>query len=158
MCFRGLEIQVLQNEKRPITDSQGQGEAIEALSKTSQQTSKHPLQHNMIWFFSDKKNFCQDQAVNNQNNCWLALCSEDVPKVMQTTFPAIVMVFGVVSSEGHIMLLYIFQKGLKVNTVEYLNILKMHVLPWIRKMANGGHMCGNRTRHPAIHREKHYFG
>ena len=26
---------------------------------------KHPLQCNMIWFFSDKKNFCQDQAVNN---------------------------------------------------------------------------------------------
>ena len=47
---------------------------------------KHPLQRNMIWFFSDKKNFCQDQAVNNQNNHWLAVCSEDVPKVMQTKF------------------------------------------------------------------------
>ena len=57
---------------------------------------KHPLQRNMIWFFSDKKNFCQDQAVNNQNNHWLAVCSEDVPKVMQTKFPATVMVFGVV--------------------------------------------------------------
>ena len=91
----------------------------------------------MIWFFSDKKNFCQDQAVNNQNNHWLAVCSEDVPKVMQTKFPATVMVFGVVSSEGHIMPLYIFQKGLKVNMVEYLKVLEMHVLPWIRKVADG---------------------
>ena len=90
----------------------------------------------MIWFFSDKKNFCQDQAVNNQNNCWLAVCSEDVPKVMQTKFPATVMVFGVVLSEGHIMLLYIFQKGLKVNTVEYLKVLEMHILPWIHKVAD----------------------
>ena len=37
MCVRGLEEQVLQNEKKPITDSQGQGEAIEVLSKTFQQ-------------------------------------------------------------------------------------------------------------------------
>ena len=33
ICVRGLEVQVLQNEKRTITDSQGQGEVI----KTSQQ-------------------------------------------------------------------------------------------------------------------------
>ena len=36
MCLRGLEVQVLQNEKKPTTDSQGQ-EAIKVLSKTSQQ-------------------------------------------------------------------------------------------------------------------------
>ena len=37
MCVTGLEVPVLQNEKRQITDSQGQGEAIEVLSKISQQ-------------------------------------------------------------------------------------------------------------------------
>ena len=98
---------------------------------------KHPLQLNMIWFFSDKKNFCQDQAVNKQNNRWLAVCSEDVSKVMQTKFPATVMVFGLVLSENHIMLPYICQKGLKVNTVEYLKVLETHVLPWIRKVSDG---------------------
>ena len=56
---------------------------------------------------------------------------------MQTKFPATVMVFGVVSSEGHIMLPYIFQKGLKVNTVEYLKVLEMHILSWICKVADG---------------------
>ena len=98
---------------------------------------KHPLQRNMIWFFSDKKNFCQDQVVNSQNNCCLAVCSKDVPKVMQTKFSATVMVFGVVLSEGHVMLPYIFPKGLKVNMVEYLKVLEMHVLPWICKVAAG---------------------
>ena len=98
---------------------------------------KHPLQSDMIWFFSDEKNFCQDQAVNSQNNCWLAVCTKDVPKVMQTKFPATVMVFGVFSSEGHVMLPYIFPKGLKVNTDEYLKVLEMHVLPWICKVAAG---------------------
>ena len=87
---------------------------------------KHPLQRNMFWFFSDKKNVCQDQVVNYQNNRWLAVCSEDVPKVMQTKFLATVMVFGVVLSEGHVMPPYIFQQGLKVNTVEYLKVLEMH--------------------------------
>ena len=56
---------------------------------------------------------------------------------MQTKFPATVMVLGLISSEGHVMLPYIFQKGLKVNTVEYLKVLEMHILPWIRKVANG---------------------
>ena len=47
------------------------------------------------------------------------------------------MVFGVVSSEGHVMLPYIFQKGLKVNMVEYHKVLEMHILPWIHKVADG---------------------
>ena len=98
---------------------------------------KHRLQRNMIWFFSDEKNFCQDQVVNSQNNRWLAVCFKDVPKVMQTKFPATVMVFGVVSSKGHVMPPYIFPKGLMVNTVEYLKVLEMHLLHWIRKVAAG---------------------
>ena len=46
---------------------------------------------------------------------WIATNNRDVPRVMKT-FPATVMVFGVVSSEGHIMPPYIFEVGLKVNT------------------------------------------
>ena len=34
---------------------------------------KHPHQMSMICFFSDEKNFCQDQMVNTQNNRGLAL-------------------------------------------------------------------------------------
>ena len=42
----------------------------------------------------------------------------NVPRVMKTKFPASVMVFGVVSSEGHIMPPHVFKVGLKVNTKE----------------------------------------
>ena len=39
-----------------------------------------------------------------------------MPRVIKTKFPASVMVFGVVSSEGHIMPPHIFEVGLKDNT------------------------------------------
>ena len=51
---------------------------------------------------------------------WIATNNRDVPRVMKTKFPATVMVFGVVSSEGHIMPTHIFEVDLKVNTKEYL--------------------------------------
>ena len=47
---------------------------------------------------------------------WIAMNNRDVPRVMKTKFPATVMVFGVVSSEGYIMPPQIFEVSLKVNT------------------------------------------
>ena len=47
---------------------------------------------------------------------WIATNNRDVTRVMKTKFPATVMDFGVVSSEGHITPLHIFEVGLKVNT------------------------------------------
>ena len=43
---------------------------------------------------------------------WIATNNGDVPRVMKTKFPA--MVFGVVSSEGHIMPPHVFEVSLKV--------------------------------------------
>ena len=42
---------------------------------------------------------------------WIATNNRDVPRVMKTKFPATVMVFGVVSSESHIMPPHIFKVG-----------------------------------------------
>ena len=89
----------------------------------------------MLWFFSDEKNFCQDQAHNRRNNRWLAANNRDVPTVMKTKFPATVMVFGVVSSEGHVMPPHIFEAGLRVNTKIYLEVMKDNVVPWIKEVA-----------------------
>ena len=70
----------------------------------------------------------------------------NIPRVMKTTFPVTIMVFGVVSSEGHIMLPHIFKIGLKVNTKVYLDVLKSVVIPnairWL--VADPGY--GSRTR------------
>ena len=57
------------------------------------------------------------------NTLWIATNNRDVPRVMKTKFPATVMVFGVVSSEGHIMQPLIFEVGLIVNTKVYLDVL-----------------------------------
>ena len=50
---------------------------------------------------------------------WIAMNNRNVPRVMKTKFPATVMFFGVVSSEGHIMPPLIFEVGFKVNTKVY---------------------------------------
>ena len=61
----------------------------------------------------------------------------NVPRVMKTKFAATIMVFGVVSSEGHIMQPHIFEVGLKVNTKVYLDVLKSVVIPWCNQVAGG---------------------
>ena len=66
--------------------------------------------------------------------------NRDVPRVMKTKFPATVMVFGVVSSEGHIMPPHIFKLGLKVNLKVYLDLLKSVVIPLCNQVA-GGRPC-----------------
>ena len=66
---------------------------------------------------------------------WIATNNRDVLRVMKTKFPATVMVFGVVSSEGHIMPPHIFEVGLKVNTKVYLDVLKSVVILWCNQVA-----------------------
>ena len=68
---------------------------------------------------------------------WIATNNRDIPRVMKTKFLAMVMVFGVVSSKGHIMPPHIFEVGLKVNTKMYLDVLKSVVIPWCNQVAGG---------------------
>ena len=70
---------------------------------------------------------------------WIATNNKDVPRVMKTEFPDTAMVFGVVSSEGHIMPPHIFEVGLKVNTKVYLDVLKSVVIPWCNQVASDKH-------------------
>ena len=68
---------------------------------------------------------------------WVTTNNNDVPMVMKTKFLATVMVFGVVSSEGHIIPPHIFEVGLKVNTKVYLVVLKSVVIPWCNQVIGG---------------------
>ena len=68
---------------------------------------------------------------------WIAMNNRDVPRVMKTKFPATIMVFGVLSSEGRIMPPHIFKVGLKVNTKVYLDVLRSVVIPWCNQVAGG---------------------
>ena len=68
---------------------------------------------------------------------WIATNNRDVPRVMKTKFSSTVIVFGVVSSEGHIKPPHLFEVGLKVNTKVYLDVLKSVVIPWCNQVAGG---------------------
>ena len=60
----------------------------------------HPAEPQTMWFFSDEKNFCQDQQHNTQNIRWLAYSPKDIPRVIQTKFSQTVTVFGSVPCDG----------------------------------------------------------
>ena len=81
--------------------------------------------------------FSTDPSYDSPNHRWIATNNRDVPRVMKTKFLATVMVFGVVSSEGHIMPPHTFEVGLKVNTKVYLDVLKSVVIPWCNQVAGG---------------------
>ena len=49
--------------------------------------------------------------------------------------PNMVMVFGVISSDGDVMLLHIFETGLRVDTEMCLQVMETVVLPWIKQVA-----------------------
>ena len=68
---------------------------------------------------------------------WIATNNRGLPRVMKTKFPATVMVFGVVSSEGHILPPHIIEVGLKANTKVYLDVLKSVLIPWCNQVASG---------------------
>ena len=98
---------------------------------------KHPEEPNMLWFFSNEKNFDLDQKVNRRNDRWLCSDPQEVPTAMHTKFPSNVMVLGVISNERHVMPPHFFEQGHRVNAAAYIDILASVVLPWIESVAQG---------------------
>ena len=98
---------------------------------------KQPAESQAIWFFSDEKNFCQDQRHNMLNNRWLDYSPKDTPRVIQTNFSHTVMVFGCVSCEGDVMPPHFVREGIRLNSDAYMELLITVVKPWIASVANG---------------------
>ena len=86
---------------------------------------KRPLQPNMLWFFSDNKNFCHNQKVNIQNKRLLPLCPQDVALMMKSKHPVHTRV---VPSNGDIRPPLIFPQGLRFNMEAYIKCLEEIVL------------------------------
>lgn len=47
---------------------------------------KHPLELYMLWFFSNKKNFCKDLTISFQNNRNYAASSRDMTRLNRQSF------------------------------------------------------------------------
>lgn len=69
---------------------------------------KHPVESMLNWFFTDEKDFCQDQLHNTQNNKWLVYDPYDVPRVIQS---------------------HILERDLSVNSLGYVEMLNTVVRP-----------------------------
>ena len=81
--------------------------------------------------FVDEKKFVFNEVANKQNTRIIAFDRSEVPPVMQSKNPASVMVFAAVASDGKVMPPHFIEAGLKINTAEYLKILKDFLIPWI---------------------------
>jgi len=86
-----------------------------------------------IRIFVDEKKFVVDEVANRRNSRVIALNLSEVPPVMKSKHPASSMVFGAVASDGRVMPPHFIKAGLKINTEEYLKILKDVLMPWIVK-------------------------
>ena len=53
--------------------------------------------------------------------------------MMQSKNLASVMVFAAVASDGNVMPPHFIESGVKINTADYLKILKNVLMPWIRR-------------------------
>jgi hypothetical protein len=86
--------------------------------------------------------------VNSRNNRWLCVDPSRVPIVMKTKFPATLMVLGVVSNKGDMLLPHIFEAGLRVNTEVYIDMLTNVVKPWMDGVAAGRPYIWQKDRAP----------
>jgi transposase len=110
---------------------------------------KHPHSNGQLIFFSDEKNFSQEQKVNSQNDRWLCSEPEEVPVVMTPKFPATVMVLGVISSDGDVMPPHFFEKGQRITAEVYVDVLSTVVEPWMRQIAGDRHFIFQQDGAPA---------
>ena len=77
------------------------------------------------------------QKINRQNNRWLCVNPRTVPVVMSTKFPTAVMVMGVISNEGDMMSPHFFERGLRLNSAGYIDVMRDVIKPWMDQVAGG---------------------
>lgn len=98
---------------------------------------KHPVESVTIWFFTDEKNFCQDQLHNTQNR-WLALIHMMFHVSWRPSFPKLWWFLGV--SPVRVISCHppqIFEQGLRLNSDGYEEVLNNMVKPWLERVASG---------------------
>ena len=106
-----------------------------------------------VIIFSDKKMFTVDQAYNRRNSRAVVKNHAKVPPIMRTKHPQGVMVLGVVASDGKKCPPYFFPQGLKITAKIYQDVLKKHVLPWLKKTYPRGNYIWQQDSAPP-HRAK----
>ena len=78
--------------------------------------------------------------------------------LMKTKHPGYIMVFGVVTRDGDIMLPFIFPYDLRLIMEAYIMCLEEVVLTWTKRVAVGRPTFGNRTLHHVTKAGEHNVG
>ena len=94
-------------------------------------------------------------CVNRHNARVIAIDLSEVPSVFHTKNPTSVMVFGAVMSDGSVMPPHFIDAGLKINTAQYIAILKTILLPWMEKRFSLDNIVLCRTLHHATGSKLH---
>jgi transposase len=103
--------------------------------------------------FSDEKVFVVEERLNPQNDRVYATALEDIPEGVRTVSrfqkPGSVMVWGAVSSQGKLPLVFV-DPGTKVNSKYYRDsILEGHLKPEAQRLFGGGHWTFQQDSAPA---------
>lgn len=80
--------------------------------------------------FTDEKIFTVEEKLNKQNDRVYAISHPNVI-VSRTSHPLSVMVFAGITASGKTPLLFVPQ-GVKVNSKNYMDLLKKEILPWAK--------------------------
>ena len=105
--------------------------------KKMQNWLKNSKNAGKVILFSDEKLFCLDPVLNRRNDRYLSDQKvENVPShikfVPKTKHSQKVMVLGVVGSDGKKCPIVFIDQNEKVNGEKYIQVMKDHVIPWIK--------------------------
>ena len=91
---------------------------------------------NRILIFSDEKTFTVDPVFNRQNDRVVSFGNDvsNHQRVSTTKHPASVMMLGVVASNGEKMPPVWFERGYRLTSAVYKEILETKVLPWVKRI------------------------
>lgn len=118
---------------------------VQVISEASMKKRKHrskillkkladDTQPPVLW--TDEKMFTIQQVFNHQNDRVICKKLKDVPYGRRAVFrrqkPASIMVWAGVTSDGKKTPLLFVPIGVKINRWTYLDILKNHVVPWVK--------------------------
>ena len=89
-----------------------------------------------VLFFIDEIKFVVDEVGNGWNLRILVPNQLEIPHIMQSKYPALVILFSGVAGDGNVMLPHFMKTGIKINSSEYIEVLQRVMLPRIKNNYN----------------------
>ena len=102
--------------------------------KAFQQSQASPPSEQTLCFFSREKYLTGPNRERRKSH-WLALSPQNVPIVIRIKHPVHIMVFGVVTGDGDVILLFILPHGPTRKIEVYIKCLELILLLWIERVA-----------------------